>query len=303
MAEKFWCKHCKVFVVDTKFERAQHDSTFKHKANYQRALNAIHRENIESKKQNNASERAFIDIEKALKKSGKSFASNTSIIDNPHFIEKPGVISNQENTRIQATPDNLTKADNKELPIVKGSISNKWVGTTTNRVLNKDELEAQKRQLVQLGVNFADVKNKLRAENAEASQWVVVNETTVDENTTPEEESQLGKDSVPEVHHHPFASVTIANYQAPSITDRNKANEYNKWNLEEKIAPTVTTDDNDDLPPIVLKRKGCDLGLNKNEEKSSVKIADGLKTESKNLAKPSLFKMRKLGINANSRKN
>jgi hypothetical protein len=41
---KYWCKFCSTYVKDTKFERAQHESTGRHQGNIQRSLRGLHRE-------------------------------------------------------------------------------------------------------------------------------------------------------------------------------------------------------------------------------------------------------------------
>ncbi|KAI5282685.1 hypothetical protein KEM54_002629 [Ascosphaera aggregata] len=43
-AERYWCKHCKVYVRDTSFERSQHEATGKHQGALKRFLRNIHRE-------------------------------------------------------------------------------------------------------------------------------------------------------------------------------------------------------------------------------------------------------------------
>ncbi|KAI9793323.1 MAG: hypothetical protein M1833_000768 [Piccolia ochrophora] len=40
---KFWCKHCKVYVRDTKLEKTQHDATPRHQGNLKRFLRDLHR--------------------------------------------------------------------------------------------------------------------------------------------------------------------------------------------------------------------------------------------------------------------
>ncbi|KAF2094522.1 hypothetical protein NA57DRAFT_80324 [Rhizodiscina lignyota] len=41
---KYWCKFCKVYVRDTKFERQQHEATGRHQGNIQRSLRGLHRD-------------------------------------------------------------------------------------------------------------------------------------------------------------------------------------------------------------------------------------------------------------------
>lgn len=40
---KYWCKHCKLYVRDTKLEKANHDATPKHQGNLKRFLRDLHR--------------------------------------------------------------------------------------------------------------------------------------------------------------------------------------------------------------------------------------------------------------------
>ncbi|KAI0201605.1 hypothetical protein F4808DRAFT_106797 [Astrocystis sublimbata] len=40
---KYWCKHCSVYVRDTKLERTNHDSTAKHQSGLKRFLRDLHR--------------------------------------------------------------------------------------------------------------------------------------------------------------------------------------------------------------------------------------------------------------------
>jgi hypothetical protein len=40
---KYWCKHCKTFVRDTKLEKANHEATPKHQGNLKRFLRDLHR--------------------------------------------------------------------------------------------------------------------------------------------------------------------------------------------------------------------------------------------------------------------
>ena len=40
---KYWCKHCKAFVRDTKLEKTNHEATAKHQGNLQRFLRELHK--------------------------------------------------------------------------------------------------------------------------------------------------------------------------------------------------------------------------------------------------------------------
>ncbi|KAL5393455.1 hypothetical protein DPSP01_000276 [Paraphaeosphaeria sporulosa] len=48
---KYWCKFCKDYVKDTKFERQQHEATGRHQSNIQRSLKGLHREQAAEERQ------------------------------------------------------------------------------------------------------------------------------------------------------------------------------------------------------------------------------------------------------------
>ncbi|KAL1599803.1 hypothetical protein SLS60_007608 [Paraconiothyrium brasiliense] len=48
---KYWCKFCKDYVKDTKFERQQHEATGRHQSNIQRSLKGLHREQAAQERQ------------------------------------------------------------------------------------------------------------------------------------------------------------------------------------------------------------------------------------------------------------
>ncbi|KAF2401396.1 hypothetical protein EJ06DRAFT_537454 [Trichodelitschia bisporula] len=48
---KYWCKFCKVFVKDIKFEKAQHEATPRHQGNIQRSIRTLHKENDQAERE------------------------------------------------------------------------------------------------------------------------------------------------------------------------------------------------------------------------------------------------------------
>ena len=42
---KYWCKHCKTFVRDTKLEKQNHEATPRHQGNLQRFIRGLHKDN------------------------------------------------------------------------------------------------------------------------------------------------------------------------------------------------------------------------------------------------------------------
>lgn len=68
---KYWCKHCKVYVRDTKLERQNHDATPRHQGNLKRFLRDLHRGH-----ENEAKEKERAKAEVARLKGESSGAGN-----------------------------------------------------------------------------------------------------------------------------------------------------------------------------------------------------------------------------------
>ncbi|EFR03755.1 tubulin-specific chaperone E [Nannizzia gypsea CBS 118893] len=60
-APKYWCKHCKIFVRDTPYERTQHEATGKHQGSLKRFLRDIHRDQERGEKE---SQKAKSEVER-----------------------------------------------------------------------------------------------------------------------------------------------------------------------------------------------------------------------------------------------
>jgi hypothetical protein len=83
---KYWCKFCKDYVKDTKFERQQHEATGRHQSNIQRSLKGLHREqqNQERQKQRAKDEVARLN---GLVPSSSTAAANANAPAKPTFAK------------------------------------------------------------------------------------------------------------------------------------------------------------------------------------------------------------------------
>ncbi|KAI9821417.1 MAG: hypothetical protein M1826_000698 [Phylliscum demangeonii] len=73
---KYWCKHCKTYVRDTKFERTQHEATGRHQGNLKRYIRDLHRGHERDERE---SERAKQEVERLNGVvSGGAFTARTS---------------------------------------------------------------------------------------------------------------------------------------------------------------------------------------------------------------------------------
>ena len=75
---KYWCKHCKTFVVDTKIARSQHESTGKHQGALARFLRVLHRNNERETSTKEAAKQEVARLEALT--SGKPLPSTTTAV-------------------------------------------------------------------------------------------------------------------------------------------------------------------------------------------------------------------------------
>ncbi|PBP27345.1 U1 zinc finger protein [Diplocarpon rosae] len=74
---KYWCKHCKTYVRDTKLEKANHEATPKHQGNLKRFLRDLHREHEKDEKEKQRS-KAEVERLKGLVAGGGSASTASS---------------------------------------------------------------------------------------------------------------------------------------------------------------------------------------------------------------------------------
>ncbi|KKY27017.1 putative formin binding [Phaeomoniella chlamydospora] len=75
---KYWCKHCGLYVKDTKFERQQHEATGKHQGNLKRFLRGVHQERDKEEREKQRA-KAEVDRLKGLVGSTVSSAAHSPV--------------------------------------------------------------------------------------------------------------------------------------------------------------------------------------------------------------------------------
>ena len=83
---KYWCKHCSMYVVDTKVSRTNHDATGKHQSAVKRALRDLHRDH---ERQEREKERAKREVERLNGLVGESSGQPPSTASKPGFKKAP----------------------------------------------------------------------------------------------------------------------------------------------------------------------------------------------------------------------
>ncbi|ROV91735.1 hypothetical protein VPNG_09967 [Cytospora leucostoma] len=138
---KYWCKHCSVYVRDTKLERQNHDATAKHQGAVKRALRDLHRGH---EKEEREKDRARREIERLN-----------------------GVVSGAATATTSATAANATTSR------ILGAPS-----SASPRILPDSERKRQAEQLASLGVSLPE---EFRRDLAMAGDWQVTSTTIVQE--------------------------------------------------------------------------------------------------------------------------
>ncbi|EKD15972.1 uncharacterized protein L3040_003409 [Drepanopeziza brunnea f. sp. 'multigermtubi'] len=150
---KYWCKHCKTYVRDTKLEKANHDATPKHQGNLKRFLRDLHRGHEKDEKDK---ERSKMEVE-----------------------------------RLKGLVSGGTSGSGSSGPAASSSSSGFGRGPTPS-IPKPQATEAQRKkqlaQLVEMGVTLPD---EFRAEMAMPGEWHVTAERVIDPEGTEKKPEAL----------------------------------------------------------------------------------------------------------------
>ncbi|KAF2842494.1 hypothetical protein M501DRAFT_1008393 [Patellaria atrata CBS 101060] len=93
---KYWCKFCKIFVRDTKFDRQQHEATGKHQGSIQRNLRDLHKEHEKEQREKQRAKDEVARLNGIVSSSTSSKATSGS-------SSKSNAVANPQ--PVQATPE------------------------------------------------------------------------------------------------------------------------------------------------------------------------------------------------------
>ncbi|KAK0673110.1 hypothetical protein QBC41DRAFT_333783 [Cercophora samala] len=140
---KYWCKHCSVYVRDTKLERANHESTGKHQGAIKRSLRDLHRSADQEQREKDRAKREVERLNGVVSGSGSGSSSSSAT-----GAKKYGGSSSS------APP-----------PAPTGQLS-------------QAERQRQLEQLAELGVN---IPTELRKDMAMVGEWSVTSTRVIDD--------------------------------------------------------------------------------------------------------------------------
>lgn len=151
---KYWCKHCQVFVRDTKLERSNHDATGKHKGALKRFLRDLHRGHDKDEREKDRAKREIERLNGVVGSSSSAAAGPSSSSATGPDATKP---SSSSSSQISA---------------------------------NRTEAQRQKQweQLADLGI---DVPTELRGDMAMVGDWQVTNSRVIDDTLKTDESSDV----------------------------------------------------------------------------------------------------------------
>ncbi|KAI9684779.1 MAG: hypothetical protein M1829_000154 [Trizodia sp. TS-e1964] len=135
---KYWCKHCKTFVRDTKLEKQNHEATPKHQGNLKRFLRDLHRGHERDEREQ---QRAKSEVERL----------NGLVSDDP-------LVKTSNNSSHSQT--------NRGGPSTAGALPQQRQATVSER-------KSQLNQLANLGIAIPE---EFRGELAMAGDWQVISE-------------------------------------------------------------------------------------------------------------------------------
>ncbi|KAL1895435.1 hypothetical protein Sste5346_005241 [Sporothrix stenoceras] len=140
---KYWCKHCAVYVTDTKLGRANHEATGKHQSAVRRALRNLHRDHEREEREK---DRAKREVERLNSLVGEGGASS-SIAPTQHRARPPP--PPQNNTQPQPSAGGPPREQLEQLAELGVSIPDEfrpelamagdWTVTETRVVAVEDE--------------------------------------------------------------------------------------------------------------------------------------------------------------------
>ncbi|POS75456.1 hypothetical protein DHEL01_v206148 [Diaporthe helianthi] len=151
---RYWCKHCSVYVRDTKLERQNHEATAKHQGAVKRALRDLHRGHEREEREKERAKREIERLNGVVSSDGS--ASTPAAVAGPFSRTRPGA----------------------------GAGVNSGAGGP----LSETERKRQAEQLASLGVSLPD---EFRKDLAMAGDWQVTS-TTVVTTETPADASKPG---------------------------------------------------------------------------------------------------------------
>lgn len=154
---RYWCKHCSVYVRDTKLERQNHEATAKHQGAVKRALRDLHRGHEREEREKERAKREIERLNGVVSSDGSGSALTTN-----------------------AGPSSRNR------PAAGAGVSS-GAGKGAGGPLSETERKRQAEQLASLGVSLPD---EFRKDLAMAGDWQVTSTTIVTE--TPADASNPG---------------------------------------------------------------------------------------------------------------
>lgn len=154
---KYWCKHCSVYVRDTKLERQNHDATAKHQGAVKRALRDLHRGHEREEKEKERAKREIERLNGVVSADSPASASTANAASS--LRPRPGA----------------------------GGGGGGPGGGGGGGPLSETERKRQAEQLASLGVSLPD---EFRKDLAMAGDWQVTSTTIVTD--TPADENNPG---------------------------------------------------------------------------------------------------------------
>ena len=178
---KYWCKHCKTYVRDTKLEKQNHDATPKHQGNLKRFLRDLHRGN---EREERDKQRAKDEVARLNGTTSGSTASSTTGAKTGTSLQQPSVRLASTTEAPQATPAERKKqmARLAELGVAvpeeyrrEMAMAGDWQTTSERLIYDevKKEKDAEDAKSTGLNIGVRKRKHEGQEDEEEAGETVV----------------------------------------------------------------------------------------------------------------------------------
>ncbi|CZR61038.1 related to formin binding protein [Phialocephala subalpina] len=162
---KYWCKHCKTYVRDTKLERTNHDATPKHQGNLKRFLRDLHRGHEQGEKDKERAKAEVARLNGMGTAGGSASSSSSGLGRGPTpAAPKPQATAADRKRQLQQLAELGVSIPDEFRPDM--AMAGEWQ-VTSRRIIEEGD-EEKKPDAIALGVRKRQVEEEEEEEAVEA---------------------------------------------------------------------------------------------------------------------------------------
>ncbi|KAJ9224431.1 hypothetical protein DTO169C6_3262 [Paecilomyces variotii] len=245
-APRYWCKHCKVFIRDTTFEKTQHEATAKHQSNLKRFLRDIHRNQERHERE---SQRAKDEVQRLTSLvSGSSSGQDKS--DAPWKRNQKAAAPSSRPVSLEERKKQMAQLAEMGVAIPdefrrEMALAGEWQ-TVSERVIDTQDEEKPERPSLNIGVRKRKLEGQEAEEEEEAQRAVKKNwGSTTRQYPGAEDDEDL--DALLE-------STKNLKGKGPAVKVETKTEEPDEY-IKQESSPPPPAPAEEDKPPTIKKEE------------------------------------------------